>query len=104
MIMNDEFGIILKEAVVVRSCVPVFVWNDCIAGLRAVNRTRDFFKYRQVYNLDSFSRIIAFYGLKTNMVQWWYEGKDKFVSLLFLTEHHAMKKYCGSGGIILPRH
>jgi len=27
------------------------------------------------------------------------KGKDKVVSVLFLTEHHAMEAYCGNGGI-----
>jgi hypothetical protein len=30
------------------------------------------------------------------------KGKGKVVSLLFLTEHHAMKTYWGSAGIV-PR-
>jgi hypothetical protein len=29
----------------------------------------------------------------------WVKGKDKVVPVLFLTGHHAMKVYWGSGGI-----
>jgi hypothetical protein len=29
----------------------------------------------------------------------WAPGKGKVVPVLFLTEHHAMKAYLGSGGI-----
>jgi len=32
------------------------------------------------------------------------KGKDKFVPVLPLTEHHVMKTYCGSGGTAPPIH
>jgi hypothetical protein len=37
--------------------------------------------------------------LKLFMIYLLYKGKGKVVPVLFLTEHHAMKAYWGSGGI-----